>query len=475
MTSPCCCGGREKTPCDEQEPCYTFPPEQRCTAYWPAEELYNAIAALFINNNPRLALGTVNFRLAIPWTEFGFGCFIAIDYPVADTCCDGDCEHGNCGPPPGDPSGCTGQCFSAYALGGFEDVNWRAQVYFPNQFLSACTGCYPGGPGTLTWGLPAKIGYPRCCSALECGCLNVSGNGCRFTAQAMNDWFIVVPNTPLTFITLTNPSSFGPIEEPAEGSSSCCSVVGWTGQCTLGQENPPYRRGLLFMDPPTGGAGLHHASGSPVGECEHPEAFDVYMTRRLWVLPNFKNKANCIRIVAAVNFEKIFYNRIPDIHTHQPGGQYPPPRNCCSDVGLAYVDPCSFSGEHPVLSTGWYYMDIYHDDTVAVFNKRPLRLFRVEHSQYCFGGCGYEEQAVHAESGSCRGCTCTDDICEPFPDPPCAVNAQGGIVIPAEDCPTWPSGISEVPCVVPPQQYQYPEPPRNSHFDFPENLWIVTT
>ena len=470
MNNCCCSGGDPKPPCNEQEPCYTGSIGDRCFAPWGAEALYTAIAMLFINNTVTIPLGTINFRLAIPWTQFGFGCFYKVDYPIVPDCCTGP----PCGPSAGNPAGCTGECYSTFGITGFEDVQWKAQVYFPNQYLSACTGCCPNCSGSLTWGLPPKTGYPRCCETHECGCVNVTGNGCRFTSQAMNDWYVVVPDTPLLFITPTNPNPFGPIEEPA--GHLCCGYVGWTGQCPTGHEfNPLYRRGLLFMDSTVGVT--YQAAGSPIGECEHPNAFDVHLSRRLWILPNFSGDQNCIRIVARVTFSKTFYDRIPDIHTNDPGGQFPPPRDCCSDVGLAYVDPCSNTGEHPVHSTGWYYMDIYYDDTVAVFGQRPLRLFRLEHSEYCMSGCGYEQQLVTAQIGDCQGCQANPitGACEPLPDPSCAVDAQGQIVIPATDCPEFPSGTVEVPCVPVPGKYVYPEPPPNSHFDLPTDLWIVIT
>jgi len=469
--SNCCCGGKKNPPCVEQEPCYTGTIANRCFADWDAEALYTEIATLFINHNPKIVLGTIHFRLAIPWTEFGFGCWYVVDYPIIPDCC----VLTPCGPGPGSPMGCTGACYSTYGLGGFEDPLWRAKVYFPNQHLSACTGCCPNCPGDLTWGLPPKQQYPRCCATHQCGCINISGNGCHFTSQGMNDWHVIVPDTPLSYITPTNPNPFGPIEQPAEGSYPCCGDVSWTGACPgTPQFYPPYRRGLLFMDPPpTGQPTIYQAAGSPVGDCEHPNAFDVGITRKLWVLPNFRNQQNCIRIVVAVYFAKTFYDRIPDIHTNDPF-QFPPPRDCCADIGLAYVDPCSGNGEHPVQSTGWYYMDIYHDDTIAVFNKRPLRLFKLEHSEYCLSGCGYEEQVVIAATGECPGCS--GNPCEASgSDPPCALSGVGGIALPATDCPDFPSGTVEVPCVPPPHTYDYPQPPPNAHFDFPENLWIVTT
>jgi len=455
MTNPCCCS---ENPTCTDEPCFEQP-FQRCgPAPWFAEDLYMDIATAFLTK-VKVNLGQINFRLAVPWGGFGYGCWGADD---TDTCC------GQFNPPSCGSSAAVTMsvgCASAFDLSNFDNVEWRAYIYAPNQFQTNCQGCAPPPDdfGYLTYGLPTvDAKWPRCFD-----CASRTPDQCTFTQTPMPDFYVSDPNISLVYVAGIGET----LEQPAENKQPCCDIVGYADPCGFPFTPFPFREGLRFVDPPdlptpppTPTFRLLTIPGSPT-PCEPPNYRDVYVRKQLWILPNFNENAsgNCIRLLFNVKYQHTFLPIVPGV----TGGSNPPPCSC-TETGKCYVGPFVCTSRL-AQSEAWYYMDIYGTDTLQSVLAKPLRLFRVFH-----GGeidsitCGAEPQVVAALLPPFTGCSvsASGTGCEAVPTSSCPFPA------PLTDCRTFPSGLAEVPCS-PPQNPVYPSPPQNTHFDFPNNLFIT--
>jgi len=454
--NPCCCTqdeGCKPEACvgDCEHPCLP-------SCEWYAEDLYDEITAAFLNNL-QIDMGTVNFRLAIPFQPFGWGCWAADE---TNTCCGQyECASG-CGGLNTDTSRV--DCFSAYNVSQVNDPQWRAYQYAPNQYFTACDTCGSAPvAGYLTYGLPPRNQvYPRCND-----CSGIDALECVFTAQPMPDSYMIDENAELNYWNIEVPD-----EQPEDTGHDCCAVVPLSNCNDHPGTSFPYRSTLHFSTSTPGasdGFVLQQYAGSPTSCLEPADARDVYVRKELWVMPNMTGSGNCIRLVAKITYKHTFKPTIPELGI--PGVYMP----CtCSEVGRAWVGPY---GTEPQTETSiaYYYVDIRNTDTFAAVKKLGMRLFRVAHSTIPPGSnrCGAEEGSLILNSNpGCElvtnpitgECFCLDrmeDACDNTSD------------IPYGDCPDWPSSEDEVPCT-PRTSQIFPEPPPNTHFDFPNYIFFST-
>ena len=455
MTNPCCCTGGQ-TPCTD-DPCFEEGFVRCGEAKWFAEELYEEIAAAFLTT-VKVNLGQINFRLAVPWKRFAYGCWNADE---TGTCC-GLYGCPDCGG--NDKTTMRVDCVSAPDLDNFDDPSWRALIFAPNQFQTNCQGCAPppDNIGYLTYGLPTIDQFwPRCFD-----CASRTPEQCTFTQTPMPDFYVVDPSTSLVYVDGVGET----LEQPSEDGQPCCDIIAYTDPCPNAPYFP-YQQGLRFVDPPdlptpipTPTFRLLTIPGSPT-PCEPPGYRDVYVRKQLWILPNFNENAsgNCIRLLFNVKYQHTFLPIVPGVS----GGANPPPCSC-TETGRCYAGPYECASRL-AQSEAWYYMDIYGTDTLQSVLGRPLRLFRVFHGgEVDLITCGAEEQVVAGLLPAFTGCQCIypEEYCEDIANGPCPNPA------PLTNCRTFPSGLAEVPCS-PPQNPVYPTPPQNTHFDFPVNLWVT--
>lgn len=393
-------------------------------------------------------MGTVTFRLAIPFQPFAWGCW---DEDETDTCCEKyDCPE--CGGSNNDTNRL--DCRSAYNVSEVVESQWRAWEYAPNQYFTACNTCPNYLVGYLTYGLPpVNQFWPRCND-----CSGMDALQCVFTAHPMPDLFMIDQNTALTFWYTDIPD-----RQPEDTGERCCEVV---PQWSCAGGTFPYRTTLYFSTgtPATGGFVLQQYAGSPTSCLEPANARDVYVRKELWVMPNLTGSGNCIRLVAKISYQHTFTPTIPDVVA--PGGPTP----CtCAEVGRAWVGP-QFINPRTEISIAWYYLDVRSTDTFVGVQKLGMRLFRLQHSEQSLDSrCGAEEGALILNSNP--GCDIVTNpstgqcFCLAKDAGPCTTSPL------YNDCPDWPSGESEVPCT-PRGTQTYPNPPPNTHFDFPNYIFF---
>jgi len=459
--NPCCCTPGEE--CERNE-CHENPENPCPPIYeWYAEALYNEIAAAFLNDL-HIDMGSVNFRLAIVFQPFAWGCW---DDDETGTCC-AEYNCPTCGG--GNANTMRVDCWSAYNVSEVNDPQWRAYQYAPNQFLTACGLCDGGGCGYLTYGLPTRDQYyPRCND-----CASRTPDGCVFTAWKMPDLLMIDDNTELSYWD-GNPPDY----QPEDSGGHCCQVVPDWDCDPFGGGTFPYRETLHFSTSTPGsflgGYILQQYEGSPTSCMEPATARDVYVRKELWVLPNLGGAGNCIRIVAKISYRHTFQATKPDIWC--AGSPLP----CtCAEVGRAWVGPQGTT-DRQEQSWAWYYVDIRATDTFDMVKKMGMRLFRLEHTEELEAlRCGAEEGAIvlnnftgcDAITNPATGeCGCADSA---SPTGQCSDTGPfATLPIPYDDCPDWPSGTSEVYCT-PRTTQLFPYPPPNTHFDFPHYIFVTT-